>query len=92
MPLRTVDDYIRSLRDDRTVYFRGARVPDVTTHPVMSLAVAHASIDYRLADDPRHRDLCVVTDEDGEYSRYYQIPRTPDDSPQAERPDRTGDD
>ena len=79
MPLRSVDDYVRSLRDGRTVFFRGARVPDVTTHPVISVAVRHASIDYRLAEDPRHRDLCVVRDADGEYSRYYQIPRSPDD-------------
>ena len=79
MPLRSVDDYVRSLRDGRTVFFRGARVPDVTTHPVISVAVRHASIDYRLAEDPQHRDLCVVRDADGEYSRYYQIPRSPDD-------------
>ena len=49
---------------------------DVTTHPVISVAVEHAAIDYRLAEDPRHRALCVVSDGDGEYSRYYQIPRT----------------
>ena len=46
MPLRTVDQYIESLRDGRDVYYRGARVPDVTTHPVIGVAVRHASIDY----------------------------------------------
>jgi aromatic ring hydroxylase len=75
MPLRTVEQYVESLRDNRTVYFRGARVPDVTTHPVISVAVKHASIDYQLAEDPRHRELCVVKDAAGEYSRYYQVPR-----------------
>ena len=79
MPLRTADEYVKSLRDGRTVYFRGARVNDVTTHPVIGVAVEHAAIDYRLADDPRHRDLCVVRDEHGEYSRYFQIARTADD-------------
>jgi aromatic ring hydroxylase len=79
MPLRTADAYVKSLKDGRTVFFRGTRVDDVTTHPVISVAVDHAAIDYRLADDPRHRDLCVVRDEHGEYSRYYQIPRTSDD-------------
>ena len=53
-------------------------MPDVTTHPVIAVAVKHAAIDYRLAEDPRHRDLCVVR-EHGEYSRYYQLPRTADD-------------
>ena len=39
MPLRSAQQYIESLRDGRTVYFRGQRVPDVTTHPVISVAV-----------------------------------------------------
>ena len=33
MPLRSAEQYIESLRDGRTVYFRGQQVPDVTTHP-----------------------------------------------------------
>ena len=77
MALKTVN--IESLRDGRTVYFRGQRVADVTTHPVISVAVNHAAIDYRLAEEPRHRALSVVNDGDGDYSRYYQIPRAPED-------------
>src|SRR5712691_878541 len=79
MPLRTVDQSVESLRDGRDVYDRGARVPDVTTHPVIGVAVRHASIDYALQTDPVHRELAVVPDGDGEYSRYYQIPRSADD-------------
>jgi aromatic ring hydroxylase len=79
MPLRTAEQYVDSLRDGRAVFFRGQRVPDVTKHPVISVAVQHAAIDYRLADDPRHKALCVVEEGGREYSRYYQIPRTPDD-------------
>ena len=79
MPLRTVEQYQESLRDGRTVYFRGERVPDVTTHPVIGRAVQHASVDYTLAHDPAHRELCVVDDPAGEYSRYYHIPCTPAD-------------
>ena len=79
MPLRTADEYVQSLRDGRTVYYRGERVEDVTTHPVIGQAVRHAAIDYTMAHDPAHRALCVVDDGHGEYSRYYQIPRSPDD-------------
>ena len=79
MPLRTVQQYVESLRDDRTVFFRGARVPDVTRHPVISVAVEHASIDYRMAEDPAHRDLAVIRDGEDEYSRYYEIARSADD-------------
>ena len=85
MALRTADEYLESLRDGRTVYFRGQLVHDVTRHPVIGVAAQHAAIDYRLAHDPAHRDLCVVEDEAGEYSRYYQIPRTPDDLLQRSR-------
>ncbi len=76
MPLRTVDAYVNRLRDGRTVYFRGRRVEDVPTHPVISVAVQHAAIDYRLAEDPRHRALCVIGEGSNEYSRYYQVPRS----------------
>ena len=79
MPLRTADAYIASLRDDRTVYFRGERVPDVTTHPVIGVAVRHAAVDYKMAHDAAHRALAVVTDAAGEYSRYYQVPATAED-------------
>lgn len=79
MPLRTAEDYIRSLKDNRRVYFRGAKVADVTEHPVISVAVKHAAIDYQLAQDPAHRELAVVNEGGLEYSRYYQVPRTPDD-------------
>src|SRR6185436_1501802 len=79
MPLRTVQQYVESLRDDRTVFYRGERVPDVTRHPVISVAVEHASIDYAMADDPVHRDLAVIHDGGDEYSRYYDIARSADD-------------
>ena len=62
MPLRSAEQYIESLRDGRIVYFRGRRVADVTTHPVIGVAVDHAAIDYRLADDQHHSELCVVSD------------------------------
>ncbi|MEO8256310.1 MAG: 4-hydroxyphenylacetate 3-hydroxylase N-terminal domain-containing protein [Acidobacteriota bacterium] len=79
MPLRTVQQYVESLRDGRTVFFRGERVADVTRHPVISVAVGHASIDYAMADDPAHRDLAVIDDGGDQYSRYYGIARSADD-------------
>ncbi|HEY8449839.1 MAG TPA: 4-hydroxyphenylacetate 3-hydroxylase N-terminal domain-containing protein [Bacillota bacterium] len=81
MPLRTAEEYQASLRDGRVVYYRGQRVDDVTTHPVIGKAVRHAAIDYELAEDPETRELATVIDpESGErISRYYAIPRTADD-------------
>jgi 4-hydroxybutyryl-CoA dehydratase / vinylacetyl-CoA-Delta-isomerase len=73
--LRSEAAYRHSLRDGRRVFFRGERVEDVTEHPTFAHAVEHASIDYRMAEDERYRDLAVV---DG-YSRYFHVPRSVDD-------------
>src|SRR5438105_7191216 len=79
MGLRTAEQYKKSLRDGRSVYFRGERVHDVTAHPVIGVAVEHACIDYRMAEDPRYRELAVVKDGASEYSRYFHLPRNSDD-------------
>ena len=81
MGLRTPEEYIASLRDDRTVYFEGQAVADVTTHPVIAKAIAHAATDFALAEDPATRGLAVVDGGPGigEYSRYFDEPRSTDD-------------
>ncbi|MBF6571459.1 MAG: gamma-aminobutyrate dehydratase [Candidatus Binataceae bacterium] len=75
MGLRSVEEYRNSLRDGRAVFFRGERVADVTAHPVIGIAVEHATTDYRMAEDPRYRSLAVVEEQGSLYSRYYHIPR-----------------
>ncbi|HEV2123937.1 MAG TPA: 4-hydroxyphenylacetate 3-hydroxylase N-terminal domain-containing protein [Chloroflexota bacterium] len=75
MPLRTPEQYFASLKDERRVFYRGQRVPDVLAHPVIGLATRHAAIDYEMAEDPAYRDLAVV---DGT-SRYYVPPKSADD-------------
>jgi len=79
MPLKTPAEYKQSLQDDRTLYYRGERVLDVTTHPTLGIAVEHAAIDYAMAEDQRYRHLAVVQDGAREYSRYYHLPRTSED-------------
>lgn len=79
MGLMTPEQYKDSLRDGRTVYYRGEKVNDVTEHPVIGVAVEHAAIDYRMGHDSAERKLAVIDGPNGPYSRYYEIPRTPDD-------------
>ena len=79
MGLRTAEQYKSSLRDGRAVFFRGEKVADVTTHPVIGIAVEHAALDYRMAHDPKYRELAVVKEGANEYSRYYHIPQNGDD-------------
>ncbi len=79
MGLRTPEQYKQSLRDGRAVYFRGEKVADVTRHPVIGIAVEHACIDYRMAEDPKYRELAVMREGGGEYSRYFHLPRNAED-------------
>ena len=80
MGLRTPEQFRSSLRDGRTVYYKGKRVDDVTTHPVLKVGVDSSAVDYELAENPETRGLAVVTPPDGEaYSRFFLPPRSPED-------------
>lgn len=80
MGLKTPQQYVESLRDGRTVYYRGERVADVTTHPEISLGVKHAALEYASAQDPAHADLCVYTDPTGASSSgYFKVPESAGD-------------
>lgn len=81
MGLRTAEEYLASLRDGRDVRFRGRRVADVTTHEVLGpVAREHIAGDYRLAEDPAHRDLAVCEAPGGGLmSRFYKVPTSADD-------------
>lgn len=78
MGLRSAQQYVESLRDGRTVWFKGQRVDDVTAHPVIARAIRHASVDFELADDPATRPLAVVDGADP-FSRYFLEPTSTDD-------------
>jgi len=79
--LRTVEEYVASLNDQRRVIFRGQLVGDLATHPHLSMGVRQTSLDFRLAEQSVHRDLLVTADrEHGQLmSRYFVIPRGPED-------------
>ncbi|MFC1824586.1 4-hydroxyphenylacetate 3-hydroxylase family protein [Thermodesulfobacteriota bacterium] len=81
MPLRTAEEYLASLKDNRVVYINGERVPDVTAHPILSIGARHAALDYRLAEDPENAKICLATSEltNDTISRFFNIPRTPED-------------
>jgi 4-hydroxybutyryl-CoA dehydratase / vinylacetyl-CoA-Delta-isomerase len=81
MALKSFEQHRESLRDGREVYFDGARVEDVTTHSFLGVAMAHAAIDYQLAEESEQRELATCLDpETGEpYSRYFKLPQGTDD-------------
>src|SRR3989442_1524155 len=79
--MRTPEQYLASLRDGRRVIYRGEVVPDVTTHPHFSRSARHLTVDFRVAEDPAYRPVAIVDDSDSgvPISRYFHIPRTPND-------------
>jgi len=79
MALRTAQEYRDSLRDGRSVFFRGQRVADVIEHPLIRIAVEHAALEYSMPLDPRFRALAVVEEDGDIYNRCYKIPRNSDD-------------
>ena len=79
MGLRTPEQFLDGLRDDRTVYYRGQRVAAVPDHPELGVAARHAAIDFQLAENPKFRELAVHREGGEEYSAYYRIPHNAKD-------------
>ncbi|MFQ5898464.1 MAG: 4-hydroxyphenylacetate 3-hydroxylase family protein [Candidatus Methylomirabilia bacterium] len=79
MALRSVEQYLESLRDGRTVYYRGERVADVTADPELGIGARHCAIDYALAHDPHHRELARIAEDGRTINRFYKTPRNADD-------------
>lgn len=81
MALITPKKYKESLNDGRVVYYKGERVENVATHPELSVCADLMALDYEMAEDPKYRDLAVMTDSETgeEISRYYYKPQNADD-------------
>lgn len=78
VPLRTGEEYLRSLDDGRTVFLEGERVRNVTTHPAFARAARSAARLFDIAADPAQRERMTYTSptSGGPVLRAYQIPRS----------------
>jgi len=78
--LRTKPEFIKSLQDDREVYFEGKRVSDVTTHPIFDTIIKHLGLEFEIPENPQHRDSVTFTPNGKDrYSRYFKIPQNAQD-------------
>ena len=75
MAIKTPQQYIESLRDDRVVYCQGERVPDVTQHPILKICLDWLSMDYVLQQDPRYQNLVTEKDEEGDLTSFVFMPQ-----------------
>ncbi|MCB1749807.1 MAG: 4-hydroxyphenylacetate 3-hydroxylase [Gammaproteobacteria bacterium] len=78
MAVRTGQQFIAGLKDEREVWYHGQRVDDVTTFPEFRAAVRAIADIYDLQHDPAHRAVMVVEDSAlGEpIGRAFEIPRS----------------
>ncbi len=78
VPLRTGDEYLRSLDDGRVIFVDGERVKNVVTHPAFAAASKSAARLFDFAADPANRELMTYTSPTtgGPVFRAYQIPKS----------------
>jgi len=74
MALRTVEQYLQSLRDGRNVYISGEKVEDVTTHPMLRLCAEGCAMEYALAQNPKYKELFVTQTKEGEPVAFTYLP------------------
>jgi 4-hydroxybutyryl-CoA dehydratase / vinylacetyl-CoA-Delta-isomerase len=80
MALRTAEEYKRSIVDGREVFVDGKRVEDLLNHPSIGIYVEYAAGDYRMAMDPKYRDLVTEKLPDGEQVHFtFVSPRSKED-------------
>lgn len=74
----TADEYLESLRDGREIWFHGARVKDVTTHPAFRNSARSVARLYGALHDPDQRAVLTVptdTGNGGVTHPFYRAPR-----------------
>jgi 4-hydroxybutyryl-CoA dehydratase/vinylacetyl-CoA-Delta-isomerase len=75
MAIRTPQEFLESIRDDRVIYYHGERVKDATRHPFLRVCLDWMAMDYILEQDPRYQSLITEKDEDGELVPFVFMPQ-----------------
>lgn len=80
--MKTYEDYVKSLKDGRVVYYRGEKVDDLTTHPILKhTPVFLGRIHHGINLDKKLVDKFFFNHPDtGTWlSKFYKIPRSSQD-------------
>ena len=77
--MRTGEQYLRSLQDDRTVYVDGRAVEDVSTHPAFSGVTKSIAAVFDAAADPQQDMTFNSPESGGEANKAFMIPRSRED-------------
>ena len=78
---RSGDDYIRGLRDGRTVFLNGERVADVAAHPAFAAGIRAVARLFDLAHESTHQELLTSPSprDARPINKAWLVPRTRDD-------------
>jgi 4-hydroxybutyryl-CoA dehydratase/vinylacetyl-CoA-Delta-isomerase len=82
MALKTVDEYLQSLRKMKPrVYVLGQQIENPVDHPMIRPSINAVAETYHLAEEPECRELIVTTSPytGKEINRFTHISRSPDD-------------
>ncbi|HLH59286.1 MAG TPA: 4-hydroxyphenylacetate 3-hydroxylase N-terminal domain-containing protein [Streptosporangiaceae bacterium] len=77
--MRTGDDYIAAIKDDRRVYLDGQRVDDVAAHPAFAPIIRTMAGLYDLAADPASGMTYTAPETGTEANLVFSIPRSRED-------------
>jgi len=77
--IRTGAEYLENIRDGREIYVDGARVDDVTAHPMFKPIVDVRARIYDMAHDPATRDTMSYTENGESFAVGLKLPYTSED-------------
>jgi 4-hydroxyphenylacetate 3-monooxygenase len=77
--LRTGEQYLEAVKDDREVYIGGQRVSDVTTHPAFRGAARSVASMYDISSDPGAADRLTYSEDGDRHNVIFLRPRSSED-------------
>jgi 4-hydroxybutyryl-CoA dehydratase/vinylacetyl-CoA-Delta-isomerase len=77
--IRTAEQYIESLRDNRVIYYNGEKIPDITKHPKFQGSINSRALSYILYQHPTFKDLLTIEENGDRYLFLWKQPETAED-------------
>jgi 4-hydroxybutyryl-CoA dehydratase/vinylacetyl-CoA-Delta-isomerase len=77
--IRTTEQYVESLKDERVIYLNGEKIPDITEHPAFKGPINARAMSYVLYNNPRFKDLLTLEEKGERYLFLWDQPKTAED-------------
>jgi len=77
--IRTVEQYVESLKDGREIYISGEKVSDITKHKLFRGPINARAMSYHLYNHPEFKDLLTIEENGDRYLFLWRQPRNSED-------------